>query len=337
LPRRFLFGVSIGPRLTPEHEPRILRAGQFFPARIPERDARMSWLLLLIALVLPWPDEGENYPDPPVPVPSAAEVQARIPPMVALWSPDNDLALPGRDDYQIVMPNATVRAQLEESFVAHYLERAEAEAWLSWCYYTPPERFFGDVSLIRGPNGLDVYALRIHDSSHSQDDWLLFVHDREIDCITAKPAWIYGRWMGRGTAPLLEHPIVYFDDLDLDDYPELVFQSRTHNGTEDNTALYHYCHISEDLALTEILRVKDRDYRSFTCDEYVERKVRKVSRTSLRIDVLHTREGKRLEVMGYVWLEREDDPEARFQVTEKVPLAGEMRDIPFSEFLWDDY
>jgi len=222
---------------------------------------------------------------------------------------------------EVVPLPASVRARIQAHTLREYLETI----------YEAPTTYasrFGPVFRIRvaGRDDVVLYVSKRYTVMHffSFD---FFIHDLRTDAVTREPFTIGGRDQD---LYLVRRPRVSFEDIDLDDSPEIIVERGNHFGTDANEVFAHYLRIAPDFSLVPILRIQPRENDNLGLWRgHPRHRVRTVEpigpnrlliRLTLSPDLFRAGD----EEVGYAILEC-PGPASPFRAVETVNFSGEVR------------
>jgi hypothetical protein len=156
---------------------------------------------------------------------------------------DNDYVLQGpyedAGSKHVAIPDA-VRTRLFEITIKQYCS-------VSTEGLTGYRDSFGPVLRLRVPETdyLHLYACEFHVPHYFGSSYsMLIIHNSRTDEVSAEPIKMYSRWIRKWD----DHPLVGFEDLDMDGRSEVVVQGDCHYGTSAGSTFYRYFHVAEDLS-----------------------------------------------------------------------------------------
>src|SRR5262249_16496457 len=181
--------------------------------------------------------------------PAAAQSPSRH--LTAIVTPSNDLSVEESPLGRRAPVPSVVEAKIR-AIVADQRQKWRAslrESAHSWDFY-------GTVFRINAPEARELYVFNFVAPLGFQTYYLL-LFDRHKATVTERPPVVYAKWT-KLIHGLLVRPLIAFEDVDRDGYPELVVQEHVHNGTMYNGVVYHYFHVGPSLSLRRILAVETR-------------------------------------------------------------------------------
>jgi hypothetical protein len=199
--------------------------------------------------------------------------------------------------------------------------------------------FYGPVFLVTTPRGLKLYIFR-QKAPFDADFFFFMLFDPRTKSVTQNPPCIYAKWMHETD---LQKPLLSFFDLDGDGEEEIVVQEQVHNGTMYNAIVYHYYHLTADLALRPILAVETHLLDLFTEEQgVINRTLEKLRSGQVRLDVFLDLNSNRRKI-GEVVL-RSPGPGSPFEIVQRkvfddkyAALLITASEVGESTFLRDGY
>jgi len=280
------------------------------------------------------PDRGECFAPPPAPgapeYPGNRHPDLTPPPLKwAIARADNDAEMEkpymGEGDRLVPLPEA-VRRKICEVTLAHFNDTL----------FEGPTKcadLFGPVFRIRTPfgDGQDIYVYKMRGIMMSYYGVVL-VYDARSNRVSPKAGYLPCRWLERrGHEWLMDRPLVRFDDLNMDGRPDVVLETRFHNGTEWNGVWYEYHHVADDLSLVPVFIFEARrdpgsDMRVCGLNGCVVRTIEKVApnRIIVRSKLAEKPFQPGDREIGYVVLES-PDAASPFRVKETVAHMDRWR------------
>jgi hypothetical protein len=235
--------------------------------------------------------------------------------LTAVATESNDFATDGHPVGKSV-PVPSVVARKIESLVDR-VYRPEDKTYL------PRESFFGSIFRITAPKNRYLYVFR-RTGPLGSDFYFFMLFDPATNKITRSPPYIYGKWMEVDDwGAELRRPLLSFEGILGDGEQECVVEERVHNGTIYNAIVYHYYHMSSDLALSPILAVETRYLDLFTENQHgiITRTVKSLGKGQVRIEVSLDCDGPppQNRILGFVIL-RSSKPGRPFAIVERTVL-----------------
>jgi len=185
---------------------------------------------------------------------------------------------------------------------------------------------YGPIFRLDAPHKRHLYLFKLMDR-FDFTCYLLLLHDPLSKRLTKEPPCIQGKWtemMQRRESTPMKRPYLFFDDLNLDQEPELVIQEQVHNGTTYNAVVYHYFHIGTDLSLNQILALETRLIDLFSEKEsgLIIRTIEKLgpNRIKILVSIENSTGAKRTAPVGEILLES-PDAATPFAIKSKTALV----------------
>ena len=233
---------------------------------------------------------------------------------VAISRADNDIGI--SDDHsgrQVALPEI-VGDKIHEVALKTYRERVE---WIrkheDSLWFPRLKEIYGPIFRVDAPYNRHLYIFKLIDEAGLTICYFLLLHDPSSQALSKEPRCIDGRWTdvmneGEERSSLMKRPYVFFDDLNLDQEPELVIEEQVHNGSTYNAVVYHYFRIGEDLSLNHLLALETRLVDLFSEKEsgLIVRSIEKLGSNRIKITVSQVSSTNKATPIGEVLLESRD-------------------------------
>lgn len=135
-----------------------------------------------------------------------------------------------------------------------------------------------DVFKIKYDENINVYLVKIKGISKVIRYYLLAYHlNHKI--VTSEPPYINGRWMENdeiGFHPnrrFLAPPLLYFEDINRNNFPEIAIKIRVHNGTVYNALIHNFYQINDDMNISLIFAFESKQVDLMNQGCLIEREI----------------------------------------------------------------